>query len=388
MEKFNELLEEIQKHLDCTYQNWFFGAGISCKSNVPLMIPLTKKIKKEICKGSNKNLFIAIEKVLPENSHIEHFLSNIGDLLAIIGRTNDKSIKVNNTEYTTEKLTALYNEIILNIAELMRYGLKEAKTETAEEVGTLQKPLVEIDCHRRFLLKLFNTRSNLENRTCINFFTINYDTLLEDALVLEKKEYVDGFSGGAMGFWNPDEFNEKERKPNKFNVFKLHGSIDWYRDNDIGLTRCRYGTKYLSNNSNILIYPQATKYVEVQKDPFATLFNGFRERLHISSGNILVICGYSFGDEHINSEIESAMSLSDSKTNALIFIKENYDTENDEYTITPIIQSWLDESSFNDRVFVLTNRGLYNGNSNLVRENNKKEDYNWWTFQGLAEFIG
>ena len=73
MEKFNELKEEIQKHLDCTYQNWFFGAGISCQSNIPLMIPLTKKIK-EIKK--NPEHYKPLKNVLKGNrrAHLDPFI--------------------------------------------------------------------------------------------------------------------------------------------------------------------------------------------------------------------------------------------------------------------------------------------------------------------------
>ena len=385
MASFNELVEEIQKHLDCTHQNWFFGAGISYKSNIPLMIPLTRKIKVEILKGVGKELFLCIEKQLPDNAHIEHFLSHIGDLLALLQRSKSGIIKLDTTEFTIDNLTDLYKEIVSIIGNIMRYGYREATTTETELVGTIDKPIVEINYHRHFLKKLFKTRANLERLTKINFFTINYDTLLEDALVLEKKWITDGFTGGTMGYWNPEEFDVKG---NKFKVIKLHGSVDWYKDNDIGLTRCRYGTKYLSDNSNILIYPQATKYVETQKDPFATLFHQFRSDLQISSDNILVSCGYSFGDEHINSEMELALASSNSNRHALLFVKENYDEVKKEYFLNPILKRWLNKSLIKERIFVITNRGLYNGDDNLLRDKTGGDDYDWWTFEGLTNFIG
>ncbi len=381
MEQFDELKEEIQKHLDCTYQNWFFGAGISCQSNIPLMIPLTKKIKEIIIETENKKIFLEIEKSLPDGSHIEHYLSHIGDLLALIDRSKKESIKIDDFECTTKNLDELYKEIVSNIGQIMRYGLKDNK------VGNFNEPIIEIKYHRDFLQKLFYSRSNLENRTCINFFTVNYDTLLEDALVLEKKDVVDGFTGSAMGFWNPQEFIENGKGFNKYQLFKLHGSIDWYKDADIGLVRCRYGTKYLSDESNILIYPQATKYIETQKDPFSILFNGFREHLQVSNYNIFISCGYSFGDDHINSEIEAALQFSGNKTNALLFVEEKYDEKSKAFSLPDILRKWLDHPDFNSRIFVITNRGFYNGNQTLICESEKSSDYNWWTFQGLTEFI-
>lgn len=381
MEKFNELKEEIQKHLDCTYQNWFFGAGISYQANIPLMIPLTKKIKEIIIETEDKKIFLEIEKNLPDGSHIEHYLSHIGDLLALIDRSKKESIKIDDYEYTAGNLDKLYKSIVLNIEQIMRYGLKDNK------VGDFNNPIIEIIYHRDFLKKLFYSRSNLENRTCINFFTINYDTLLEDALVLEKKDVIDGFKGSAMGFWNPEEFIEKGIGFNKYQLFKLHGSVDWYKDADIGLVRCRYGIKYLSDESNILIYPQATKYIETQKDPFSILFNGFRQHLQVSNDNIFISCGYSFGDDHINSEIEMALQFPGNKTNALLFIEEKYDKESKAYSLPGLLKKWLDNPVFNNRIFVISNRGFYNGGQNLIRESGKTDDYNWWTFQGLTEFI-
>jgi len=381
MEKFNELKEEIQKHLDCTYQNWFLGAGVSCEANIPLMIPLTKKIKEIIAKTENEEIFLEIEKNLPDSSHIEHYLSHIVDLLALIDRSQKEGLKIDDYEYKAENLKKLYKGIVLNIGQIMRYGLKDNK------VGNFDNPIIEIKYHRNFLKKLFFSRSNLENRTCINFFTINYDTLIEDALVLEKKEVIDGFTGSAMGFWNPKEFIEKGKEFNKYLLFKLHGSVDWYKDADIGIVRCRYGTKYLSDESNILIYPQATKYIETQKDPFSILFNGFREHLQISNNNVFISCGYSFGDDHINSEIEMALQFPKNKTNALFFVEEKYEEKSKTYSHPEVLKRWLDNPVFNKRIFVISNRGFYNGDQNLIRESAKKDDYNWWTFQGLTEFI-
>ncbi len=138
------------------------------------------------------------------------------------------------------------------------------------------------------LKHFFQTRSNLERRSPITFFTTNYDTLLEDSLALHKKEVIDGFSGGAVGFWNPSKEFSRNKNSNECFLYKLHGSVDWQRDANQGLVRARYGTKYLSDPSNIMIYPQATKYVETQKDPFASLFAGLRSKLSEKSQNVLI----------------------------------------------------------------------------------------------------
>jgi len=45
MNRFDEMVEELNKHLECTNQNWLFGAGISFGANIPLMKVLTERIE-------------------------------------------------------------------------------------------------------------------------------------------------------------------------------------------------------------------------------------------------------------------------------------------------------------------------------------------------------
>lgn len=377
MNTFTELLEEVEKHLDSTHQNWLFGAGISFESNIPLMYPMTEKIEKDLLEDT-KLTYENLKDFLPEDAHIEHYLSHIGDLLALIERSAQESITLNNVTYTQIELISLYDEIIKKIGELVRFGYDAPN----DRKGSIEDPIVNIEYHLEFVENLFNRRSNLENITNINFFTTNYDTLLEDALTMNKKYIIDGFTGGAMGFWNPNEF-QQTYKSNNFKVIKLHGSIDWHKDDDNSLIRCRYGTNYLSDNSNLLIYPQATKYLETQKDPFAFLFNIFRKNLSIDNDkNVMIACGYSFGDNHINQEIELALSLPNNKTTLIVFIKENADMEQG---LPQILTEWLSSSVFSERMYVLTQKGIYNAGIEL--HNEESGDYEWWTFQGLTKFL-
>lgn len=380
-ENANELLREVQALLECSNQNWLFGAGISYDSNIPLMYPLTDRIQELITEGDYADIYFAIKNQLNSNAHIEHFLSQIGDIITLIERTDKKELYINNQLYNVGCLNSLYQEIIYQLGNIIRYGYK--KEGDIERVGTIIKPIVEIDNHRKFVRALLGICK--ERTANINFFTTNYDTLLEDALIIEHEEIRDGFLGAAMGFWNPEEaFSRNKDRKNIHNVYKLHGSIDWYRDQDNSLIRCRYGTKYLANNHNLLIYPQATKYVETQKDPFAYLFAKFRESLNQGRDNVLVTNGYSFGDNHINNEIVNSIKRPYNKTNMVIFVKENMN--NGQYELCKTLKNWIQDKEINDRVFILTNKGIYNGNRKSCLQD-KRDDYKWWTFTGMIEDI-
>jgi len=383
MENFEDQLENFKNHLDASQQNWLFGAGISFDAKIPLMYPLTNRVENIIDEngcGSDKSILSALKKDLDGGSHIEHYLSHLGDLIAIAERTKDKSATLDNKKRTISSLKTAYTAIIKAIGEIVRYGFK------GDEIGTAENPIVEIEYHLNFVEALFSNRSNLESRSKITFFTTNYDTLLEDALALCKKQVVDGFSGGAVGFWNPTkEYSQTLNDSGMHFLYKLHGSVDWYRDDKKGLVRARYGSKYLSDPSNIMIYPQATKYVETQKDPFASLFMGLRSTLSSRTQNVLITCGYSFGDNHINAEIESCLTTVGNNTTVIVFIKEAPDADND-VVINPTLDKWLKNLEFGKRVFVAGEKGLYN-NSITPTILDNEDALNWWSFSGLTQFL-
>ena len=386
MATFDELLEQLQTLLDGSVQNWLFGAGISVESNIPLMYPLTERIRALVMDGKDefaKQIYTALVEDLPGDSHIEDMLSHIGDLIALADRSKEKQAQISGNNLSIDQLENLYRLLIKHIGTCIRYGYRPADTDKSqgELIGSPENPIVEVDNHRRFVRALFGGRANLERRSRISFFTTNYDTLLEDALSMEGKACVDGFTGGAVAYWNPDsEFSRSTGGDESvYRVVKLHGSVDWSRDESQKLLRNRYGVKYLPEPAQILIYPQATKYVETQKDPFATLFAEFRSALNHREDNILCVCGFSFGDSHINTEIRSALMGRTNRTTLIAFVREG-----DEGLAAPL-SHWLGDRGVSSKIFVATERGLYNGSRD--RHEPTGGDLSWWTFQGLTEFL-
>ena len=379
---FDSQVEELKKQLEQPKQNWLLGAGISFNSNIPLMKSLTGRVENMITDTEDKVIYDFLKEELVDEAHIEHYLSHIGDLIAIADRTKAKQASINGNFFTKDQLVHLHESIIAFIGDTVRYGYKNDGA--TEVIGTSEKPIVKIDSHIKFLKALSYNRTNLSSRTNLSFFTTNYDTLLEDALGIEGFIVKDGFSGGALAHWNPrQEFEEVLKSPRTYLVHKLHGSIDWQRDEDNRLFRTRYGTTYLSKKSNIMIYPQATKYVETQKDPFAYLFASLRNAINSKDENKLIICGYSFGDAHINAEIESALSTPSNKTTLIAFSEE---THGGTVVINETLDAWLMDTHFGDRIYVVGKNGIYNNSTDPVKPISGKI-LNWWTFEGLTNFI-
>ncbi|HSW64468.1 MAG TPA: hypothetical protein VLH56_14350 [Dissulfurispiraceae bacterium] len=118
------------------------------------------------------------------------------------------------------------------------------------------------------------------------------------------------------------------RRFDKFlHLYKLHGSIDWQRrDGTIVRQGTHDGTvdwaawgkmdegkrsdwaKAQGNKELPLgIMPTEVKLSQTLAMPYAHLFRAFHQRLQVPQ-TFLIIIGYGFGDEHINSLINDAMT--------------------------------------------------------------------------------
>ncbi len=392
--------KQIDELLNLPRQIWFLGAGISKDAGIPLMFPLTDRVE-NILEGKNNTDFKAIRKLLPNDSHVEHVLSHIGDLIALASRKSDKRFTDGGVIGTVDDFLDLYKKIQNAIRDIIRWGYSPKDENKPELIGTSEKPIVSIDPHLDFIRALYqHRRSGLENRPPVAFFTINYDTLLEDALALCRIPTADGFSGGAMAFWQPNRSDYSIKNPLRTyediqaRIYKLHGSIDWFISEEDIVVRRRERAGYPPEESgNLLIYPQANKYKVIQKDPFASLFSAFRDALTNASPDLLVICGYSFGDDHINEEIERSLKQRDNSITILAFVNQDQTriSESDEGLPSPIAE-WLGDSknSWKERIVIAGSHGVYHGSLNnqaLLKKSNGDTPYSWWTFKGLTKFL-
>jgi len=152
-------------------------------------------------------------------------------------------------------------------------------------------------------LSQFNLIENLVNDEKLNkiyLFTLNHDTLVEQYLRVNKIIFSDGFvqENVTTKIWNPQSFNEK------INLFKLHGSIDW----SFSLSSDSYEKKvciYLvpqrdTPETAILIgsFNKLPAYTKGINFDLQCLFAKY-----LNECNRLVISGYSFSDQGINSRI-------------------------------------------------------------------------------------
>lgn len=165
-------------------------------------------------------------------------------------------------------------------------------------------------CHREFIKKVTARRPG-EPRTQI--YTLNYDTLFEQAAQDLNYIVLDGFSFTLPRRFNGSNFDydvvyrersrvksEESYVPNVFQFFKMHGSINWEKESDGKIIQ-----KDITDNPCI-IYPASQKYEISYEQPFFEMMAHFQRTLR-SEGTLLIVVGFGFQDKHVQNVIKEAV---------------------------------------------------------------------------------
>jgi hypothetical protein len=138
----------------------------------------------------------------------------------------------------------------------------------------------------------------------VEIFTTNYDLSLEQALEEQSVPYFDGFVGSDSAFLDLESMaDDRDRLPARWaRLWKIHGSINWWLTDKNKIRRSRDKR----TGQQLLIYPSHLKYDESRQMPYYAMLDRLRVFLR-SDQCVLVTCGYSFGDEHINGYIRQGL---------------------------------------------------------------------------------
>jgi len=168
-------------------------------------------------------------------------------------------------------------------------------------------------------LKLSNYLKKIEDlvkeiQFPIRIFTLNYDLLIEkklrNSLKIER-----GFEEDTRE-WNYKRFSENSDEP-KVYLYKLHGSIDWQRNPNSQIVT--YVDPNSLPNEPDLIF--GIQYKMQYIDPYLFLISEFRH--YCLKAKLIVIIGYSFSDDHINSILSQALSQKRDRKMYILAYKED-----------------------------------------------------------------
>jgi hypothetical protein len=276
---------------------FLFGAGSSCAVRVPAgaagetqpLIPavpgLTAACKKDGADLGNEYVkaWALIEAHCTEakqDPQVENILSRLRMMLNAIGKD--------------DTLAGLKMDGLVKLEESVRKTI--ARLVTPDLTG-----LSEDFPHRKFARWLAKS----SRRSGIEIFTVNYDVLFEHALESERVPVFDGFVGSYRPFFHPDSLRRAETAPgaNWTRLWKMHGSVTWQRIEQDGRSRVVRGEP---DPAGEMILPSFQKYDESRQQPYAA-FTDRLTRFLEQDDALLIVAGFSFGDEHINNLIFGAL---------------------------------------------------------------------------------
>lgn len=234
--------------------------------------------------------------------------------------------------------------------------------------------------HEIFLSKITQRKPTLPR---VKVFTLNYDTLFEQAANKSGTVILDGFSFTFPRTFSGRYFDydivqrEKSRIKDEdnfisriFHLYKLHGSINWEKYANNSPTVVRIVDK---PQTPVMVYPRASKYESSYEQPFFEMMARFQQNLR--KDNCLLLCiGYSFNDKHVNAAIEEA--LNQNPGFQLAIVSPNIDGDNPKFIDLIKMSATTDrimmiDEKFNDFVENFPEIQTYNNESDANELNIK-----------------
>lgn len=365
---FATALNDLDDLLMQSGKAFLLGAGCSKCAGLPLTAELTAKtLASERLDVTTKTILTAIEALFAgaNAANIEDYLSELVDLVAIAERRSARG--------------ATTSTALLNGVDYSAKQLKDAVDQIKEAIAEVIDIAVNLDVHWKFIQAVHRpARPGRAVATrSVDYLILNYDTLIESALALQKLRYADGMNGGNSAWWDSTTFEADELAAR---VLKLHGSIDWSEISGDPLPRriAKSITLPTVNDRKVLIWPASTKYRETQRDPYAQLSSLARRILRPQSGSqtVLTVCGYSFGDSHINIEIERALRESGGELTVVVFTFDEQPTGD--------LKRLHEDMEITDQVRIYARRGFFHGSTAAK----SIKDLPWWKFENITRLLG
>ena len=247
---------------------------------LPDMAGLTRIIKDAHSADASNSPY---RRLIEELGKADKDVENLEEILTYIRSMKEVSTGGGTVRgFTEDKLTTLETEICQKIS------------------NSVSKELPEGDnSYRRFARWV----SSIDRTVPVEIFTTNYDLLLEQALEEQCVPFFDGFSGSRYPFFDIHSVEENELPAYWTRLWKLHGSVNW-KAMAGGVSRVSKDVP----GSPELIYPSKLKYDQSRKMPFLAMSDRLTSFL-LKPHAVLFVCGYSFGDEHINDTIINALKV-------------------------------------------------------------------------------
>ncbi len=259
---------------------FFFGAGASKPAGVPTTVDFVGQFRDTLDK-EKKFYFDNLKEIIAKHQKAKN---NSKDDIVDIEIMLENLIRLEELEedpllwHLSPPTGELEDLRKLGISEDLKSFIKEKGIVGVEDTFFL-KPL-------RNLITIFKS---------INIISTNYDIVVEQFCNSEKLSLEDGFG-------NVFEFERLKNNKSQIKLFKVHGSILWYKSGTGQFyklpinTNSQVKTVFGEELEPLIIYPMRKwQYIE----PTFEIINEAKRIMRDPDIKIIYVFGYSFRDDHI-----------------------------------------------------------------------------------------
>jgi hypothetical protein len=310
-----------------------FGSGVSYISKIPGIGTITEKIISGEKIGRQADSIYYIDSGQPYLQHhvnecltlIEHIKNDINSFYNLIEEEHTANyediyyiLKQLNDSFTLEFENPGVHSLIEKLQAIDDFSGDKLKDIVSETIKYIECVVWQMISYRKFTFEQFEIVPTLIKELHLqNIISLNHDLVLDTYLQSKDIEYYDGFEYTHYKY--PQWVGFENTSNDKLNLFKLHGSVDWFevgvlkpqRENDIfKLPNDIYiqavhheedkfwGT---TDGTPKLLIGTFNKMLGYLSGIFEILYDAFK--MKIKSSNLLIISGYGFGDKGINTQL-------------------------------------------------------------------------------------
>lgn len=286
-----QVLQDDKQRIGC-----FLGAGCPLgvydeagKKSV-VLIPAVVELTKRVADG------LAARDSAPGAT--SKFKAN-WDALCVECKTDGKEPTVE--DVLTELRTLANRRGSAPILGMTKQDLSDLDDEICALVATeMRKPLPN---YRSSYNRFASWIGGVHRDSPAEIFTPNYDLLFEQALEQHPLPHFDGFVGSREPWFDLASIEHDVIPARWTRLWKLHGSINWEKSeetvNGNRITRVVRVTREAAAGK-VMIFPSHLKYDQSRRMPYLAMLDRLRAFFQGKDAPRLVVCGYSFLDDHLN----------------------------------------------------------------------------------------
>jgi hypothetical protein len=289
---------------------FLLGAGASAEANIPVSATMISKIEELLAQRQDWKPF------LPLYNHVKSAVYYSAGLRGIFRDDVNYNIEIlantlfelaRNEQHPIYPFVATWNSRFLGLA-----GPDFAHVESfREKILNQLKDWVQMENPKKADYYKDFRRLQQALQFPLKIFSLNYDLCVE-RIADDSFRVETGFGGyGEEHHWQWRRFDEAllETDPPEIYLYKLHGSINWKRDDAGNLVSVDHAGSNIPASAMQVIFGRDFKLEA--GDPY--LFYAFEFRRCTLEARVIVVIGYSFSDDHINKMLAQALRHDDQK---------------------------------------------------------------------------